>query len=105
MVETFRRKANFAVALYFVFKIAAIGWAISAGKDSPINTSIFWLLFLAGAAFAFRACWAQGRAKGYGPSFALMGLFGFLGLIIVALLRDEAKASNASAETSVTPVA
>lgn len=91
MIVSYRRKANASLALYFSFKIVAIGWAIAAGEDSPINTSIFWLLFLAGTAFAFRACWAQGRAKDYGGSFVLMGFLGFLGFIIVALLTDQAE--------------
>ncbi|HXA20217.1 MAG TPA: hypothetical protein VN380_24780 [Thermoanaerobaculia bacterium] len=77
--------------MYFLFKIAAIAWAIAAGADSPVNTSIFWLLFLIGTAFAFWACWAQAIGKGHSGSFALFALFGFWGFIVVAILSDRAR--------------
>jgi hypothetical protein len=97
MIVEYRRKANLGVVLYFVFKIAAIGWAMAAGQDSPLNTSIFWLLFLLGTSFAIRACWAQAVAKGHSGSFAMAGLLGFWGFVIAAMLSDRMKEAAAIA--------
>lgn len=91
MIARYRRKAYTGLALYFLFKIGAIAWAMAAGEDSPVNTSIFWLLFLTGTGFAFWACWAEAVGKGHSGSFALMALFGFWGFIICALLSDRAR--------------
>ena len=90
MIALYRKRANLGIAMYFVFKLAAIAWAIAAGEDSPVNTSIFWSLFLIGTAFGFWACWAQAVGKGHSGSFALFAFFGFWGFIVVAVLSDRA---------------
>lgn len=100
MIATYRRTANLALALYFVFKLASIGWLIAAERDTPFNTIVFWLIFLTGTVFGFRACWAQARGRGHSGIIAWVAIFGFWGFVIVTLLTDRAKDGGLAAAPS-----
>ena len=96
MLPGYRAKASVGIGLWFLLKVAALGWAFVAGQDSPVNTSVFWALFVGGTACLLWGCWAQARGKGYSDLLALLGLAGLLGLIILAVLPDKVPGAAAT---------
>lgn len=96
-----KARAYLGVALYFVFKFAAIVFAVASGGDGPIATPVFYGIFLAGTAFLMWGCWAQARMKGYPGWLAIFGVLEFLGLIILAILPDRMKPVAPAAQARV----
>ena len=92
MIAEFRPKKRLALVMWFLFKALAIGFAIAAGHDSPVNTTIFWILFLAGTGFMFRACWASAREKAQPDALMLFALLGIVGYAILGSLEDKSEA-------------
>ncbi len=96
-----KARAYLGVALYFLFKFAAIVFAVASGGDGPVATPVFYGIFLLGTAFLIWGCWAQARMKGYSGWLAIFGVFEFFGLIILALLPDRAKSVGPAAQARV----
>jgi hypothetical protein len=88
---TDRTQSNLGVALYFVFRLGAIAFALQVGADGPIATPVFYSIFFAGTVSLVWGARAQLRMKRYPSWLAVLGLFEFPGLVVLALLPDKSR--------------
>jgi hypothetical protein len=97
MLANYRRKANIAAAVWFVAMFALIPLAHSAKPGANIwsdGNLIAQLAFLAFIGAWFYGLWAYLKAKGRSGSWAVLGVFTLIGLIIILALSDKHKGAE-----------
>lgn len=91
-VPMYRAKANIGVLLGML--ASAAGFALNMA-DVPFGTAVS----LMGTPLFVYGCWYYAKSKGRPGGWAILGVFGLIGLLVLALLPNRYKdVPNAAAE-------
>src|SRR5262245_75278 len=91
MIAGYKKKSMVALVAWLLLRLGLlIGLFYGYSEEhAGLRMLALFLVFLLGTVAIFYCCYAQAKCKGYSGAFALLGLIGVAGLIVLALLPDK----------------
>jgi hypothetical protein len=91
MIAEYQKKTNIGVAIGLIVSIAG---RLLMKSEEPSLVLLGALAAIAGTVVFIWGCWHYALGKGYHGAWGLLGLFSFVGLIVLVLFPDRHKAAS-----------
>jgi len=87
MLTTNKKSVYIGISSGFILQIVGIFVKSPIGMNDALSA----ILFISGYFLLIWSCWLYAREKGYSGAWRLLGLFSFLGFVILFFLKDKSK--------------